>query len=195
MSLNWTAEIRTEEGKGASRRLRHAGRVPAIIYGAGKDAVSVSFSANSVKKAFENNDTFNSILNVDVQGGTAESVVVKDVQRHPATGEVAHIDLQRAGADNKLVKKVPLNFVGKASSPGVKLGGLMSFLQATVEVSCLAKDLPTKIDVDVSGMEAGTSMRLSELTLPEGVVITALTHGNTDYDQAVVNIGKPKRKG
>ena len=195
MSQVWTAETRTEEGKGASRRLRHAGRVPAIIYGANKDAVSVSLSANTVKKAFANNDTFNSILNIDVQGADAESVVVKDVQRHPATGEVAHIDLQRAAADNRLVKKVPLNFVGKASAPGVKLGGLMSFLQATVEVSCLAKDLPTKIDVDVSSMQAGTSMRLSELTLPEGVVITALTHGNTDYDQAVVNIGKPKRKG
>ncbi len=133
-------------------------------------------------------------MNIDVQGGTAESVVVKDVQRHPATGEVSHIDLQRAGADNKLVKKVPLNFIGQAVAPGVKLGGLMSFLQATVEVSCVAKDLPTKIDVDVSNMEAGSSMRLSELTMPEGVAITALSHGNTDYDQSVVNISKPKRK-
>ena len=194
MSLNWTAEIRTEEGKGASRRLRHAGKVPAIIYGAGKDAVSVSFSANEVKKAFAIEETFNSVLNIDVQGGNSESVVVKDVQRNPATGAVAHVDLQRAGADNKLVKRVPLNFTGTSSAPGVKLGGLMSFLQSTVEVSCVAKNLPTKINVDVSSMEAGTSMRLSELTLPEGVVITALTHGNTDYDQAVVNIGKPKRK-
>jgi large subunit ribosomal protein L25 len=195
MSLSWTAEIRTEEGKGASRRLRHAGRVPAIIYGAGKDAVSVSLSANTVKKAFENNDTYNSILDIDVQGGKKESVVVKDVQRHPATGDVAHIDLQRAGKDNVLTKRIPLNFLGKNVAPGVKLGGHMSFLQATVEVACLAKDLPTKIDVDVSGMEAGTSMRLSELTMPKGVSLTALSHGNSDYDQAVVNIGKPKRKG
>jgi len=194
MSLNWTAETRTEEGKGASRRLRHTGRVPAIIYGAGKDAVSVSFIAKDVKKAFENSDTFNSVLTIDVQGGASESVVVKDVQRQPATGEVAHIDLQRAGAENKLVKKIPLNFFGQASAPGVKQGGHMSFLQATVEVSCLAKDLPTKVDVDVSSMEAGTSMRLSELDMPEGVSVTALSHGNSDYDQAVVNIGKPKRK-
>ncbi len=194
MSQNWTAEIRTEEGKGASRRLRHTGRVPAIIYGAGKDAVSVSFAGNEIKKAFENNDTFNSVLSIEIAGADTESVVVKDVQRHPATNDVSHIDLQRAGADNKLVKKIPLNFTGQEAAPGVKMGGLMSFLQATVEVSCLAKDLPTKIDVDVSGMEAGTSMRLSELSVPAGVQITALTHGNTDYDQAVVNIGKPKRK-
>ncbi|WP_040726186.1 50S ribosomal protein L25/general stress protein Ctc [Thiomicrorhabdus sp. Kp2] len=194
MSQNWTAEIRTEEGKGASRRLRNTGKVPAIIYGAGKDAVSVSFSGNFIKKAFQNNDNFNSVLTVDVTGGESESCVVKDIQRHPSTGEVSHIDLQRAGANNKLTKKVPLNFVGQAKSPGVKLGGLMSFLQATVEVSCLAKDLPTKIDVDVSAMNAGTSMRLSQLVMPEGVILTALSHGNADYDQAVVNIGAPKRK-
>ncbi len=193
MSQNWTAEIRTEEGKGASRRLRHTGKVPAIIYGAGKDAVSVSFSGNFVKKAFENSDNFNSVLTIDVNGGKKESCVVKDLQRHPSTGLVSHIDLQRAGKDNKLVKKVPLNFVGQAKSPGVKLGGLMSFLQVTVEVSCLAKDLPTKIDVDVSEMDAGTSMRLSQLVMPKGVVITALSHGNADYDQSVVNIGAPKR--
>ncbi|BCN92659.1 50S ribosomal protein L25 [Thiomicrorhabdus immobilis] len=195
MSQNWTAEIRTEEGKGASRRLRHAGKVPAIIYGAGKDAVSVSFAGNFIKKAFQDNDNFNTVLTVEVAGGASESCVVKDVQRHPATGEVSHIDFQRAGTENKLTKKIPLNFVGKAIAPGVKAGGLMSFLQSTVEVSCLAKDLPTKLDVDVSSMEAGTSMRLSELTVPAGVIITALSHGNADYDQAVVNIGKPKRKG
>jgi len=194
MSQNWTAEIRTEEGKGASRRLRNTGKVPAIIYGAGQDAVSVSISGNFVKKAFQNSDNFNTVLTVDVNGGATESCVVKDIQRHPSTGEVSHIDLQRAGADNKLIKKVPLQFVGQAKAPGVKLGGLMSFLQSTVEVSCLAKDLPTKIEVDVSAMEASTSMRLSQLVMPEGVIITALSHGNADYDQAVVNIGAPKRK-
>jgi len=194
MSQNWTAEIRTEEGKGASRRLRHAGKVPAIIYGAGKDAVSIAFAENFIKKSFENADNFNSVLTIDVEGGASEACVVKDIQRHPSTGLVSHIDFQRAGTDNKLVKKVPLNFVGKATAPGVKEGGLMSFLQSTVEVSCLAKDLPTKIDVDVSSMAAGTSMRLSELTVPAGVIITALSHGNADYDQAVVNIGKAKKR-
>ena len=195
MSQNWTAEIRTEEGKGASRRLRRAGKVPAIIYGGDKPAVSVSFTGNFVAHAFDNKDMFNTVVTVDVQGGEAEQVVVKDMQRHPATNEIAHMDLQRAGENNLITKKVPLNFTGKAVAPGVKMGGLMSFLQPSVEVRCLAKDLPASIGVDVSAMEAGTSLRLSELTMPEGVILTALTHGNTDYDQAVVNIGKPKRKG
>ncbi|MBF6058300.1 MULTISPECIES: 50S ribosomal protein L25 [Thiomicrorhabdus] len=193
MSQSWKAVIRKEEGKGASRRLRNAGQVPAIIYGDNKDAVSVAFGGHFIKHAFENVDVFNTILDVDVEG-QAESCVVKDVQRHPATGAVAHIDLQRAGS-NRLTKKIPLNFVGKNVAPGVKAGGLMSFLQATVEVRCLAKDLPTAIKVDVSKMQAGESMRLSELSMPEGVILTALSHGNSDYDQSVVNISKPKRKG
>jgi len=189
---NWTANIRTEEGKGASRRLRHANKVPAVIYGAGKDAVSISLADNFVKKQFEDDAVFNTVLNIDVDGGNTEACVVKDVQRHPATGAVFHIDFQRA-ADNTLVKKIPLSFSGSEVSPGVKAGGLISYLQSTVEVSCTAKNLPTAITVDVSAMEAGTSMRLSQLVLPEGVKVTALAHGNSDYDQSVVNIGKAKR--
>ena len=149
MSQNWTANLRTEEGKGASRRLRHANKVPAIIYGAGKEAVSVSLLANFVKHAFEDETVFNTVLTIDVEGGESE---------------------------------------------GVKAGGMMSFLQSTVEVSCLAKDLPVEIIVDVSAMEAGTSMRLSELTMPEGVAIRALAHGNSDYDQSVVSISKAKAR-
>ncbi|MCF6253407.1 MAG: 50S ribosomal protein L25/general stress protein Ctc [Thiomicrorhabdus sp.] len=191
MSQNWTASLRTEEGKGASRRLRHANRVPAIIYGAGKEAVSISLLANFVKHALENEALFNTVLTVDVEGGETETCVIKDVQRHPATGAVFHIDFQRA-ADNILVKKIPFNFIGEDVSPGVKAGGMISFLQATVEINCLAKNLPTEITVDVSNMEAGTSLRLSELDLPEGVSIRALAHGNSDYDQSVVNIGKAK---
>ncbi|VAW45864.1 LSU ribosomal protein L25p [hydrothermal vent metagenome] len=193
MSQNWTANIRTEEGKGASRRLRHANQVPAIIYGAGKKAVSVSLLSNFVKHAFENEALFNTVLTIDVEGGDTETCVVKDIQRHPATGDVFHIDFQRA-TDNVLVKKIPFTFTGKDVSPGVKAGGMISFLQSTVEISCLAKDLPTEITVDVSQMEAGTSLRLSELVMPKGVAIRALAHGNSDYDQSVVNIGKAKAR-
>ncbi|MDG6779120.1 50S ribosomal protein L25/general stress protein Ctc [Thiomicrorhabdus sp. zzn3] len=195
MAQNWTAEIRSQEGKGASRRLRREGKVPGIIYGADKDAVSVAFESNFIKHAFENVDLFNTVLTIDVKGGETESCVVKDMQRHPATGEVSHIDLQRADEKSMLTKRVPFVFTGKNVAPGVKMGGMMTILQPTVEVRCLAKNLPTSITVDVSKMEAGTSLRLSDLALPEGVSITALSHGNTDYDQAVVNISKPKRKG
>jgi large subunit ribosomal protein L25 len=118
--------------------------------------------------------------------------VIKDMQRHPATGDAFHIDFQRA-AGNILVKRIPLTFTGNAVAPGVKAGGVMALLQSVVEVSCLAKNLPTNIAVDVSTMEEGSSMRLSEIILPKGVSLTALTHGSSDYDQSVVSIGKAKR--
>ncbi|MGM0541569.1 MAG: 50S ribosomal protein L25 [Pseudomonadota bacterium] len=192
MSHIWTAEIRTDEGKGASRRLRHANKVPAVIYGAGKDAVSVSLPASFVKHALEDAAMFNTVLTLEVEGGDTETCVIKDMQRHPATGAAHHIDFQRA-ADNILVKKVPLTYKGRSVAPGVKAGGLMSFLQSAVEVSCVAKNLPTTINVDVSTMEEGTSMRLSEIKLPEGVSLTALSHGSSDYDQSIVSISKAKR--
>ena len=196
MSQNtWSAEIRTEEGKGASRRLRLAEKVPAIIYGADKEAVSVAFEGKLIRHAFENIDMFNTVLTIDVQGGQTETCIVKDMQRHPATNNVSHLDLQRVSNDSVITKKVPFKFEGRSKSPGVKAGGLMTFLQSTVEVRCTAKDLPTAIVVDVSAMQAGTSLRLSGLTLPTGVVITALTHGNMDYDQSVVSIGASKRAG
>lgn len=192
MSHIWTAEIRTDEGKGASRRLRHANKVPAVVYGAGKDAVSISLTANEVKRALENPAMFNTVLTLEIEGGETETCVIKDMQRHPASGEAFHIDFQRA-AGNVLVKKVPLTFLGNADAPGVKAGGLMALLQSAVEVSCVAKDLPTTLNVDVSTMEEGASMRLSEIVLPKGVSLTALSHGSSDYDQSIVNIGKAKR--
>ncbi len=191
MSKVWTAELREDQGKGASRRLRHASKIPAIIYGAGKDAVSIALQSNLVEHALENDDLYNTILTIEGIG-TKEECVIKDLQRHPATNLVSHIDFQRAGKTSVIVKQVPLIFTGKSASPGVKGGGLMSFMQQIVEVKCQAKDLPTKISVDVSKLDAGQSMRLSELVMPSGVTLTALSHGSSDYDQSVVGVSKTK---
>ena len=194
MSEVWTAEVRSTEGKGASRRLRHAGKVPAIIYGSEKDAVSVTFEGKFVKKALENVDVYNTVFTVDVQGGSKEKVIIKDMQRHPARADVMHLDLQRVTDKSSVTKRVPIKFAGAAKAPGVKLGGLMTFFQKTVEIRCAAKDLPKAIEIDVSTMEAGANLRLSDLQLPKGVEVVALLHGNTDYDQAVVGIGKVRAK-
>lgn len=193
MSQVWTAEVRSTEGKGASRRLRHTGKVPAIIYGADKDAVSVTFEGNFVKKALEDMDVYNSVLTVEVTGGKKENVIIKDLQRHPARSDVMHIDMQRVTDKSRITKRIPLTFTGAAVAPGVKLGGMMTFFQKTVEVRCAAKDLPKVIEIDVSKMEAGDSMRLSDLPMPKGVEVVALLHGSSDYDQAVVAIGKVRR--
>lgn len=190
--LTWNAEIRTEEGKGASRRLRRAKKVPAIVYGGDQDAKSIALSSREVERALDNVELYNTVLTL--QGaGDAEQCVIKDLQRHPATGFVSHIDFQRASDATFITKRVPLDFQGQEIAPGVKKGGIMAFMQSTVEVRCLTKDLPTSIKVDVSGLDGGTNIRLSELQLPEGVTLTALSHGNQDYDQAVVGIGKIKR--
>lgn len=191
MSQVWTAELRTEEGKGASRRLRHAGKIPAIIYGAGKDAKSISLASNKVQNALEDEDLFNSVLSVK-GAGTKEECIIKDLQRHPATGLVSHIDFQRVGKTTLITKRIPLEFTGQAESPGVKAGGMMSFMQQTVEVRCKAKELPTKLVIDVSAMNDGESLRLSGLDMPKGVSLTALSHGSSDYDQSVVAVSKVK---
>ena len=191
MSLVWNAEVRSDEGKGASRRLRNTGKVPGIIYGAGKEPQSVAFASNFVTRVLQDADLFNTVLTVEV-AGTQQSCIIKDMQRHPATGAISHIDMQRTDDSSYLTKRVPIKFVGSAVAPGVKMGGLMSYMQTNIEVKALAKDLPAFITVDVSNMEAQTSLRLSQLAMPEGVSIVALSHGNSDYDQAVVGIGKPK---
>ena len=191
MSQVWTAELREDNGKGASRRLRHAGKIPAIIYGAGKDAKSISLASNVVEHALENADLYNTVLTVE-GAGPKETCVIKDLQRHPATGLVSHIDFQRVGKTSVVVKTVPLEFVGKALSPGVKAGGMLTFMQQVVEIKCQSKDLPTKITVDVAEMQDGESRRLSDLDMPKGVTVTALSHGSSDYDQSVVGISKVK---
>ncbi len=195
MSQVWVAELRTDEGKGASRRLRRTGKVPAIIYGANgginQEPKSVAFAVNFISRVLQDDAVYNTVLTVDV-AGDSESCIIKDMQRHPATGAVMHIDMQRASANAIIVKRVPFNFEGESVAPGVKSGGQMTFMQTDVEVKCLAKDLPSSISIDVSKMESGSNLRLSELQLPEGLTVIALTHGNTDYDQAVVGISKAK---
>lgn len=193
MISEWTAKVRVDDGRGASRRQRNAGKIPGIIYGGGKDAVGVTFETNFVKKALSDIDTYNTVLQIDVEGGKKEKAIIKDIQRHPARDEIMHIDMQRVIDKTIVTKVVPLVFEGRHISPGVKMGGLMTFLQKTVEIRCTSKDLPTAITVDVSKMEAGSSMRLSDLELPKGVKILALTHGSSDYDQAVVSVGNSRK--
>lgn len=189
----WEAQARADEGKGASRRLRHAGLVPAIIYGADKAPASVTLNHNFLVHAFDDDAVFNSPITVK---GLSEDevVVIKAVQRHPAKPQILHVDLQRLDNARNIYKRIPLNFIGADIAPGVKAGGVMTFFQVDVEVRCLPASLPSVIDVDVSKMEENTRIRLSDLALPEGVQATALLHGNSDYDQAVVGLGKSKKR-
>ncbi|RLC97268.1 MAG: 50S ribosomal protein L25 [Chloroflexi bacterium] len=195
------AELRSDEGKGASRRLRHAGKVPAIVYGAGKTPVSLSLDHNKFLRHLDEDAFYSHILDI-VVGGKKEQVVLKDLQRHPTSDrKIMHADFLRVKAGQALTMTVPLHFEGGDLAPGVKAGGAVSHLMAEVEVSCLPKDLPEYITIDISALELDASIHLTEISLPKGVELTALSHGQKEemeegarsaYDQAVVNIHTPR---
>lgn len=164
-----TAEVRTVHGKGASRRLRHAGKVPAIIYGGKEGPQSIQVSHNELMKSLKIEAFYSNILTLDI-GGKTEQAVLKDLHRHPVRDEVMHMDLQRVLADVVLRMHVPLHFKGGEVAPGVKTGGgVVEHQQIQVEVECLPKDLPEFIEVDLSELQAGHSLHLSSLKLPAGV--------------------------
>ncbi len=180
------AEVRSDLGKGASRRLRrNAALVPAVVYGGEAAPVSISILAKDLAKMLENEAAFSHVLTLNV-AGTAQNVLIKALQRHPAKGFVLHADFVRVLADHKLTAHVPLHFINEATSVGVKQqGGEVSHTIAEVEVSCLPKDLPEFIEVDLAKVEIGQIIHLSDLKLPAGIQLVALAHGN---DLAVANI-------
>ncbi len=181
------AEIRQGQGKGASRRLRRDGKVPAIIYGAGRPPRALTFEHNRVIQQLENESFYSSILNIKV-GGKSQAAIVKDIQRHPAKRVVLHMDFQRIVEDEKIRMNVPIHFVGGDVAPGVKSeGGSVSQLMTDVEVTCLPRDLPEYFEVDISGLGLNEMLHLSNLTVPEGVEIVGLSHGE-GHDQPIVNI-------
>ncbi len=195
------AEKRTDEGKGASRRLRRAGKVPAILYGGDEAPVSLTLDHNQFLRHLQEEAFYAHILTIDIDG-KKEKAVLKDLQRHPASDvKIIHADFLRVDNKHEVTMTVPLHFVGEDKAPGVKAGGKVSHLMTEVEISCLPKDLPEYIEVDVSGLELDASLHLSDLILPKGVTLVALTHEqgeeqaegeHSDYDQAVVNIHAPR---
>jgi large subunit ribosomal protein L25 len=185
------AELRTDMGKGASRRLRHAGKVPGILYGGKKEPAAVTFPHKDVAKSLEHEAFYSHILTVNVDG-KAEKAVLKDLQRHPYKPIIMHLDLQRVTDTDKIRVHVPLHFMGEDVAPGVKLrSGIVNHLMKHVDVTCLAKDLPEYIEVDVSPLEAGESVHLSEIKLPSGVEIPGLVAGS-EHDLPVVTIVIPR---
>jgi len=195
------AELRTDAGKGASRRLRHAGQVPAIMYGNDEAPVSLSIEHNKFLRHLQEDAFYAHILTIVVDGKKHQAVL-KDLQRHPASDmRIMHADFLRISAKHAMTMTVQLHFIGDDIAPGVKAGGKVAHLMSDVEISCLPKDLPEFIEVDTSTLELGATIHLSELVLPKGVTLTALAHSQDEdleegarssYDQAVVNIHTPR---
>jgi large subunit ribosomal protein L25 len=194
------AEARTDEGKGASRRLRHAGMVPAVVYGADKAPASIALNHNQFIRHLAEEAFYAHVLTLDVDG-KKEQVLLKDLQRHPANdNKIIHADFLRVDANHEVHMTVQLHFVNEDAAPGVKAGGAVSHLFTEVEITCLPADLPEYIEVDLGALEMDGSIHLSELTLPKGVSLVALSHGEeqledgerSSYDQAVVSIHAPR---
>jgi large subunit ribosomal protein L25 len=187
-SFELIAEFRQDQGKGASRRLRRDGKVPAILYGGHADARALCVSHQKLIVMLENERFYSTILNLKV-GEESQAAILKDVQRHPFKNAVLHIDFQRVSDSEKIRINIPLHFKNAAISPGVKSqGGLVSHLRTQVEVSCLPKDLPEFIEVDLSGLSLNESIHLSQLTVPAGVALLELSKKDT----AVVAIHAPR---
>lgn len=186
------AQVRDDIGKGASRRLRHANKVPAVVYGAGEAAVALTLDHNQMFHALSNEAFYSRILTLNISG-KSEKVILKAMQRNPAKPRIAHMDFLRVRADQKLHMHVPLHFIGAENAPGIKEGGVFSHVISDVEVSCLPANLPEFIEVDLSSFMLDQTMHLSELKLPSGVELIALAHGVEEgHDLPVVSLHIPR---
>jgi large subunit ribosomal protein L25 len=190
-ALSIDAELRNDLGKGASRRLRrNADLVPGIIYGAGKDPQPLTLVRKDLEKALENEAFFSQVVAVNV-AGDVQKAILKDLQRHPAKERVMHADFMRIDENVKLKVNTQIHLVGEANSPGVKEGGVLDQQATEVEILCLPTDIPEYLEVDVSGLEMGDNIHLSDITLPAGVESTALALGE-DHDVLIVAVVAPR---
>ena len=189
--VNLNAEAREIDGKSSSRKLRNAGSVPAVIYGGETDPIKVSILEKDITKASEVPGFTTQILKITVSG-EEQSVIVKELQRHPATQRVLHADLQRVNPDTKISITVPVRFINEDICIGVKThGGAIARLINNIDISCLASNLPEYLEVDIAELDVGDSIFLSGLNLPDGVEIPSLALGE-DRDQAVVSVTEAK---
>ena len=189
--INLTVASRDVKGTAASRRLRHGDKVPGIIYGAGKDNEDIVFEHSDIMHRLDTPAFYSSIISLRTPSGD-QQVILREVQRHPYRARVLHVDFQRINASEKLHMNVPLHFEGGEEAPGVTMdGGILSFLVMELDVTCLPKDLPEYISVDVSQLGLNQSVHLSDIQFPEGVELTSAV-SPTDEDITLANVAPPK---
>jgi len=194
MSLELIATKRDDKGKGASRRLRHANKLPAVVYGGNKEPVSITLEQKDVQHKLPNEDFYSQVLTLNIDG-EKEDVLLRDIQHHPYKIDVLHMDFARIDALHVVHVHTPLHFVGEENSPGIKQeGAVVSHVLNEVEMECLPKNIPQFIEVDLSEMHLGDIIHLSDLNLPEGVAVLALKQGE-EHDTAVVSMHARKGGG
>jgi large subunit ribosomal protein L25 len=189
ISFELNAELRDGQGKGASRRLRHAGKVPAILYGGKREPRNLTLDHTKLMLLVGDERFYSSIISLKL-GSVSQAAIVKDVQMHPARNAVVHVDLQRVVEAEKIRIHVPIHFRNEATAPGVKNeGGVVSHRISDVEIVCLPKDLPEFLELDLGQMKLNDTKFLADIPLPPGVVITQLQHGK---NVPVVSVHAPR---
>ncbi len=174
-TITISAEFREDAGKGASRRLRHTGKIPAVLYGGDKDPVALTLVHQEILHNSENEAFYSSILQIEVPGDKKQQAVVRDMQRHPFKQQILHLDFMRVSATEVLKISVPLHFIGEDESPAGKTSGVVIQHQITdVEITALPADLPEYLEVDLSRLEAGAAVMLTDIQTPDGVEIPLL---------------------
>ncbi len=193
MSMIINAQVRNEQGKGASRRARHAKKIPAIVYGSNKAPSTITLNVHEITHLLENEAAFTSVLDLVIDKKT-EPVIIKDLQRHRTKNTITHIDLLRINRKKTIVTNIPLHFIGEDDNEAIRLGAVLNKFITGVEISCLPADLPNGIDVDISNLSLGEHISLTGLRVPKGVSLTALTHGDIEaHDQSVVAVQEARK--
>jgi large subunit ribosomal protein L25 len=190
-NIQLNAEPRADSGKGASRRLRRTGLVPAIVYGGDGDPQSISLGHNEFSHELENEAVYTQLIDLHI-GEQSEEVILRDLQRHPFKKRILHADFFRIDKKKPINVVVPIHAVNVDDCVGVKLdGGMVTQVATEIEVICLPKNLPEYLEVDVAELHLGETIHLSELKVPEGVEIVALTYGE-DHDSGVISVVKTR---
>ena len=185
-AITLTAEARKDVGKGASRRLRHADLVPAIIYGGKTEPAQITLAGKTIRKVLENESFYSQIVTLVVEG-KEQQVILKDIQRHPAKDFAMHMDFLRVSKTQAITTHIPLHFLNEDACKGVKeQGGAITHARVEVEVRCLPGDLPEFLEVDMTDIELGGHVHLSDLKLPKGVELVAMLGEANDLDVASV---------
>lgn len=186
------AEPRASRGKNEARRMRVTGRIPAVVYGAFQDPVSVSVNPKDILKVLHSRTGHNSIFDVQIEGGEKTPVIVAEEQYHPIKGNLLHIDLKRIDLTRKLRVPVPIHLTGEAK--GVKQqGGILDLVTRTIEIECIPDDIPNQFEIDVTELMVGSNIRVSELPVKEGVRVltapdTVIVHVVGVKEEAVVAV-------
>ncbi len=187
------ARVRARSGTSLVRRLRREGEVPAVLYGGNKDNISIAINHDVLFHSLEKEEFHSGIIVINTDG-KKEQAILRSVQLHPHRSNILHADFQRVEESKELTMSLPIHFIGEDECVGVRIGGgVVSHLINDVQITCLPKDLPEQIELDISGLDLNESLHFSDIQLPDGVHITALMHDDdNEHNYAVVSVSPPR---